>query len=86
MSRMILPAATTGVVLYLLWDRVYRTQWLPHKQNYKLIYTVPPNNLSATKEAIFAVGGGQYPDGKYIDVLFPYLITDSLTHMKLGII
>ncbi|TGO47559.1 hypothetical protein BCON_0272g00020 [Botryotinia convoluta] len=37
---------------------------------YKLVYRVLQSHLSATKDAIFAVGGGVYADGKYIKVWF----------------
>ncbi|THV48532.1 hypothetical protein BGAL_0242g00040 [Botrytis galanthina] len=37
---------------------------------YKLVYRVLPSHLSATKDAIFAVGGGVYANGKYIKVCF----------------
>ncbi|KAM3077035.1 hypothetical protein ACMFMG_003498 [Clarireedia jacksonii] len=37
---------------------------------YRLIYTVPSSHLQATKDAIFAVGGGVYPPGKYIQTAF----------------
>ncbi|KAI9745206.1 MAG: hypothetical protein M1818_001484 [Claussenomyces sp. TS43310] len=38
--------------------------------NYKLVYTVPASHLQATKEAIFMVGGGTYPGGKYARTAF----------------
>jgi hypothetical protein len=34
-------------------------------QRYKLVYTVLPPHLAATKDAIFEVGGGTYAGGKY---------------------
>jgi hypothetical protein len=37
---------------------------------YRLSYMVPPSHLQATKDAIFAVGGGVYPPGKYIQCAF----------------
>jgi hypothetical protein len=37
---------------------------------YKLVYTVIPSYLQATKDAIFAAGGGVYAEGKYIHVSF----------------
>ncbi|KAK6596668.1 hypothetical protein H4I96_09320 [Botrytis cinerea] len=45
---------------------------------YKLVYRVLPSHLSATKDAIFAVGGGVYADGKYIKVCFE--IPENRTH------
>jgi len=40
------------------------------KDRYKLIYTVLPSHLEATKDAIFAAGGGSYTNGKYIKCSF----------------
>ena len=41
------------------------------KENrYKLVYTVIPSHLEATKDAIFAAGGGIYANGKYVQVSF----------------
>ncbi|KAF4635500.1 hypothetical protein G7Y89_g2605 [Cudoniella acicularis] len=37
---------------------------------YKLVYRVPASHLEATKEAIFAAGGGVYAGGKYIKACF----------------
>jgi len=37
---------------------------------FKLVYTVPSSHLQATKDAIFAAGGGVYPGGKYVQVAF----------------
>lgn len=37
---------------------------------YKLIFTVPHSSLEACKDAIFAVGAGTYPGGKYSNVCF----------------
>lgn len=37
---------------------------------YKLIFTVPHPSLAACKEAVFAVGAGTYPGGKYSRVCF----------------
>jgi hypothetical protein len=42
----------------------------PAKDRYKLVYTVLPSYLQATKDAIFAAGGGIYADGKYIQISF----------------
>lgn len=41
----------------------------PHPR-YKLIFTVPHPSLAACKEAVFAVGAGTYPGGKYSRVCF----------------
>ncbi|MCJ1303698.1 hypothetical protein MMC08_006508, partial [Hypocenomyce scalaris] len=41
----------------------------PHPR-YKLIFTVPHPSLSACKDAIFSVGAGTYPGGKYSRVCF----------------
>lgn len=47
---------------------------LPGQSNklsiYKLIYTVPPSHLAATKQAIFAAGGGTYDNGRYQNVTY----------------
>jgi len=40
------------------------------QDRYKLVYTVLPSDLQATKDAIFAVGGGAYPNGKYVQTAF----------------
>lgn len=40
------------------------------EDRYRLVYTVPPTHLQATKDAIFAAGGGVYGGGKYIQVSF----------------
>lgn len=37
---------------------------------YKLIYFVPSSHLQATKDAVFAAGGGTYPGGKYAQCAF----------------
>ncbi|PQE31344.1 structural toxin protein [Rutstroemia sp. NJR-2017a WRK4] len=37
---------------------------------YRLSYTVPPTHLQATKDAVFAVGAGVYPPGKYVQCAF----------------
>jgi hypothetical protein len=37
---------------------------------YKIIYTIPPSHLAATKSAIFSAGGGTYAEEKYINVCF----------------
>lgn len=39
-------------------------------QSYKLVYFVPHSHLTATKDAVFAAGGGIYAEGKYIKVAF----------------
>lgn len=36
----------------------------PHPR-YKLIFTVPHPSLAACKEAVFSVGAGTYPGGRY---------------------
>jgi hypothetical protein len=40
------------------------------KDRYKLVYTVLPSHLQATKDAVFAAGGGSYEDGKYVKCAF----------------
>lgn len=42
----------------------------PTELRYKLIFTVPHSSLDACKDAIFAVGAGTYPGGKYTNVCF----------------
>ena len=42
---------------------------------YKLIFFVPPANLEACKEAIFATGAGSFPGGKYTKCCFQTLGT-----------
>jgi len=37
---------------------------------YKIIYTVPPSHLAATKSAIFNAGGGSYAEGKLHQCVF----------------
>lgn len=37
---------------------------------YKLIFFVPPSDLEACKEAIFATGAGSFPGGKYTKCCF----------------
>lgn len=37
---------------------------------YKLIFFVPPSDLEACKEAIFATGAGAFPGGKYSKTCF----------------
>lgn len=37
---------------------------------YKLIFTVPHPSLAACKEAVFSVGAGTYPGGKYSRTCF----------------
>ena len=37
---------------------------------YKLLFTVPPSSLQACKSALFAIGAGTYPGGKYSHVSF----------------
>ncbi|KAJ5752016.1 NGG1p interacting factor 3 NIF3 [Penicillium odoratum] len=37
---------------------------------YKLVFTVPPSDLEACKEAIFATGAGTFPGGTYSHVCF----------------
>jgi len=40
-------------------------------QRYKLIFYIPPKDLQAAKEAIFATGAGSYPgQGNYTEVCF----------------
>ena len=41
-----------------------------NEPRYKLIFTVPHSSLEACKDAIFAVGAGTYPGGKYTNVCF----------------
>ena len=41
-----------------------------NEPRYNLIFTVPHPSLQACKDAIFAVGGGTYPGGKYTNVCF----------------
>ena len=41
-----------------------------NEQRYKLIFTVPHSSLEDCKDAIFAVGAGTYPGGKYKNVCF----------------
>ena len=40
------------------------------QDRYKLVYTILPAHLQATKDAVFAAGGGVYAEGKYIQVCF----------------
>jgi hypothetical protein len=42
----------------------------PSEEIYKLVYTVPASHLQETKDSIFAVGGGVYANGKYVQVAF----------------
>lgn len=42
---------------------------------YKLVFFVPPENLDACKEAIFATGAGSFPGGKYTKCCFETLGT-----------
>ncbi|KAJ5087863.1 NGG1p interacting factor 3 NIF3 [Penicillium angulare] len=37
---------------------------------YKLVFFVPPSDLEACKEAIFATGAGSFPGGKYTKCCF----------------
>ncbi|KAI9877693.1 MAG: hypothetical protein M1830_003100 [Pleopsidium flavum] len=41
-----------------------------NEPRYKLIFTVPHSSRSVCKDAIFAVGAGTYPGGKYTNVCF----------------
>lgn len=41
-----------------------------NEPRYKLVFTVPHSSLEACKDAIFAVGAGAYPGGKYSNVCF----------------
>jgi hypothetical protein len=42
----------------------------PTPTRYKLVFTVPHPHLQACKEALFATGAGQWPNGKYSQVCF----------------
>ncbi|KAJ5921182.1 adenosine deaminase [Penicillium verhagenii] len=42
----------------------------PVPDRYKLVFFVPPSDLEACKEAIFAVGAGSFPGGIYTKCCF----------------
>ena len=50
-------------------DKVRDDNNVPDAQRYKLVYTVLPSHLAATKDAIFEAGGGTYASGKYKQVI-----------------
>ena len=62
--------------IYYKWNNTAKrnlavtTMSSPVKDRYKLVYTVPPAYLQATKDAVFAAGGGSYENGKYVKCSF----------------
>lgn len=49
---------------------------------YKLVFFVPPSDLEACKEAIFATGAGSFPGGKYTKCCFQTLGTGQFLPNK----